>query len=89
LVFDQVSGAAGTASGLQPRQTTGNLDGDSGGDTSSCRLSVNTWAKIKRNIPASDFEIQVTAKQFNWDVVIPAPTAPGTKTTFDNDLHVP
>ena len=34
-------------------------------------MSVNTWAKIKRNIPASDFEIQVTAKQFNWDVVYP------------------
>ena len=34
-------------------------------------MSVSTWAKVKRNIPASDFEIQVTAKQFNWEVVYP------------------
>jgi cytochrome c oxidase subunit 2 len=55
-------------------------------------MSVNTWAKIKRNIPASDFEIQVTAKQFNWDVVYPGADGKfGTPddVKFDNDLHVP
>ncbi len=55
-------------------------------------MSVNTWAKIKRNIPASDFEIQVTAKQFNWDVVYPGADGKfGTDddVKFDNDLHVP
>ena len=38
-------------------------------------MSVNTWAKIKRHAPESDFEIAVAAKQFNWEVSYPAPTA--------------
>ena len=33
-------------------------------------MSVNTWAKVKRHAPESDFEIQVAAKQFNWEVVL-------------------
>lgn len=55
-------------------------------------MSVSTWAKIKRNIPATDFDIQVTAKQFNWDVVYPGPDGKfGTDddVKFDNDVHVP
>jgi cytochrome c oxidase subunit 2 len=55
-------------------------------------MSVNTWAKIKRNVPPTDFEIQVTAKQFNWEVVYPGPDGKlGTDDDikFDNDLHVP
>jgi len=55
-------------------------------------MSVNTWAKIKRNPPATDFEINVTAKQFNWDVGYPGPDGKlGTEDDikFDNDLHVP
>jgi cytochrome c oxidase subunit 2 len=55
-------------------------------------MSVSTWAKVKRNAPASDFELQVTAKQFNWDVVYPGPDGKfGTPDDikFDNDLHVP
>jgi len=55
-------------------------------------MSVNTWAKIKRNPPATDFEIKVTAKQFNWDVSYPGPDGKlGTDDDikFDNDLHVP
>ena len=55
-------------------------------------MSVNTWAKIKRNPPATDFEIKVTAKQFNWDVSYPGPDGKlGTDddVKFDNDLHVP
>ena len=55
-------------------------------------MSVSTWAKIKRHAPDSDFERQVTAKQFNWEVVYPGAdgkfdTPDGVK--FDNDLHVP
>jgi cytochrome c oxidase subunit II len=55
-------------------------------------MSVSTWAKIKRHAPDSDFELQVTAKQFNWEVVYPG--ADGKFDTpddvkFDNDLHVP
>jgi len=55
-------------------------------------MSVNTWAKIKRNPPATDFEIKITAKQFNWDVNYPGPDGKfGTEDDikFDNDLHVP
>ena len=55
-------------------------------------MSVSTWAKIKRNIPATDFDIQVTAKQFNWDVVYPGADGKfGTEddVKFDNDVHVP
>lgn len=55
-------------------------------------MSVNTWAKIKRNPPPTDFEIKVTAKQFNWDVSYPGPDGKlGTEDDikFDNDLHVP
>jgi cytochrome c oxidase subunit 2 len=55
-------------------------------------MSVSTWAKVKRFAPDSDFEIQVTAKQFNWEVVYPGPDGKlGTAddVQFDNDIHVP
>jgi cytochrome c oxidase subunit 2 len=55
-------------------------------------LSVSTWAKVKRFAPESDFELQVTAKQFNWEVAYPGPDGKlGTEddVLFDNDLHVP
>jgi cytochrome c oxidase subunit 2 len=55
-------------------------------------MSVSTWAKVKRFAPDSDFEIQVTAKQFNWEVVYPgADRQFGTPddVQFDNDIHVP
>ena len=55
-------------------------------------MSVDTWAKIKRNPPPTDFEIKVVAKQFNWDVSYPGPDGKlGTDddVKFDNDLHVP
>lgn len=55
-------------------------------------MSASTWAKVKRHAPDSDFELQVTAKQFNWEVVYPGAdrkfdTPDDVK--FDNDLHVP
>ena len=55
-------------------------------------MSVSTWATIKQHIPESDFEIQVTARQFNWDVVYPGPDGKfGTDddVRIDNDIHVP
>jgi cytochrome c oxidase subunit II len=55
-------------------------------------MSVTTWAKVKREAPASDFEVQVTAKQFNWEVAYPGKDGKlGTQddVKFDNDLHVP
>ena len=55
-------------------------------------MSVSTWAKVKRQAPETDFELQVTAKQFNWEIVYPgADRKFGTPddVKFDNDLHVP
>src|SRR5438876_12343643 len=36
-------------------------------------LSVPAWSKIKMTMPATDVVIQVTAKQFNWQVTYPVP----------------
>jgi cytochrome c oxidase subunit 2 len=55
-------------------------------------MSVSTWAKVKRQAPETDFELQITAKQFNWEIVYPgADRKFGTPddVKFDNDLHVP
>jgi cytochrome c oxidase subunit 2 len=55
-------------------------------------MSVSTWARVKRHAPDSDFELQVNAKQFNWEVVYPGADGKfGTPddVQFDNDLHVP
>ncbi len=55
-------------------------------------VSRKTWADIKQHIPPSDFQIQVTAKQFNWEVAYPGPDGKlGTDddVTMDNDVHVP
>ena len=55
-------------------------------------MSVNTWAKVKRHAPESDFEIAVAAKQFNWEVSYRgADGILGTEddVKFDNDIHVP
>jgi len=55
-------------------------------------MSVSTWAKVKREAPETDFELQVAAKQFNWEIVYPGSDRKfGTEDDrkFDNDLHVP
>jgi cytochrome c oxidase subunit 2 len=55
-------------------------------------VSRSTWADIKERVPASDMAIQVTAKQFNWEVAYPGPDGEiGTAddVTMDNDVHVP
>ena len=54
--------------------------------------SVSTWGKIKAHPPAPEVTLQVTAKQFNWEVVYPGPDGKlGTEDDFqvDNDIHVP
>jgi cytochrome c oxidase subunit 2 len=56
-------------------------------------LSVPAWSKIKMQAPPpSDFVLQVTAKQFNWQVTYPGPDGKfGTaddKTMLD-EMHVP
>ena len=55
-------------------------------------MSVSTWAKVKREVPPTDFEVSVAAKQFNWDVSYPGADGKlGTEDDikFDNDIHVP
>jgi cytochrome c oxidase subunit II len=56
-------------------------------------LSVPAWSKIKMAAPPpSDFVLQVTAKQFNWQVTYPGPDGkfgtPDDKTLLD-EMHVP
>jgi cytochrome c oxidase subunit 2 len=55
-------------------------------------MSVSSWGKIKAQAPPSDILVQVTAKQFNWEILYPGPDGKlGTEDDFkvDNDLHVP
>jgi cytochrome c oxidase subunit 2 len=56
-------------------------------------LSVPAWSKIKMQpSPATDFDVLVTAKQFNWQVAYPGPD--GKLGTADDkrmldEMHVP
>ena len=50
------------------------------------------WAKVKLDRPPAELTIQVTAKQFNWEVLYPGPDGKfGTADDreFENELHVP
>src|SRR3972149_3041184 len=50
------------------------------------------WAKVKGQLPQTDLTIQVTAKQFNWEVLYAGPDGKfGTADDrqLDNELHVP
>ena len=55
-------------------------------------LSVPAWSKIKMTMPDTDFVVQVTAKQLNWQVTYPGADGKfGTdddKTLLD-EMHVP
>ncbi len=53
---------------------------------------AQVWAKIKGQMPESDLRLQVTGKQFNWEIVYPGPDGKlGTADDLqlDNELHVP
>ncbi|NIO10544.1 MAG: cytochrome c oxidase subunit II [Deltaproteobacteria bacterium] len=55
-------------------------------------VSAATWANIKIKAPPTDFEVIVTGKQFNWEIVYPGPDKKlGTQDDFkvDNEMHVP
>jgi len=55
-------------------------------------VSVSTWAKVKIDAPPSEFEVRVTGKQFNWEIVYPGPDGRfDTPDDFkiENELHVP
>jgi cytochrome c oxidase subunit 2 len=50
------------------------------------------WAKIKTQPPATDFVVQATGKQFNWEFTYPgADRKLGTPDDIvtDNELHIP
>ena len=53
---------------------------------------TQVWAKIKERFPTADVTVQVTGKQFNWEIVYPGPDGKlGTADDLqiDNELHVP
>ena len=55
-------------------------------------LSVPAWSRIKMTQPDTDFIVQVTAKQFNWQFTYPGPDGRfGTAddTTLLDEMHVP
>jgi cytochrome c oxidase subunit 2 len=55
-------------------------------------MSASSWGRIKSDVPPTDFEVHVTAKQFNWEFVYPGPDRKfGTPDDLmvENDLHVP
>jgi cytochrome c oxidase subunit 2 len=50
------------------------------------------WGKIKQEMPPTDVVVQVTGKQFNWEVLYPGPDKTfGTADDYqiDNEVHVP
>jgi len=55
-------------------------------------LSAPAWSKIKMTMPPTDFVLEVTAKQFNWQVTYPGADGkfgtPDDKTLLD-EMHVP
>lgn len=55
-------------------------------------VSRNVWAEIKQTVPPSDVFVQITGKQFNWEVAYPGLDGQiGTEddVTMDNEVHVP
>jgi cytochrome c oxidase subunit 2 len=56
-------------------------------------LSVPAWSRIKMQAPPpSDFVVQVTAKQFNWQITYPGPDGKfgtGDDKTLLDEMHVP
>ncbi len=52
----------------------------------------DAWAKVKGRIPPTAYRVQVTGKQFNWEILYPGPDGKfGTPDDLqlDNELHVP
>ena len=55
-------------------------------------MSQASWGNIKGRVPPADVHVQVTAKQFNWEIVYPGPDGKlGTADDLqlENELHVP
>jgi len=54
--------------------------------------SKTKWDEIKVNMPETDAVIQVTAKQFNWEILYPGPDGQfytADDKQVDNEIHVP
>ncbi len=54
--------------------------------------SKSLWEEIKLTIPETDEVIQITGKQFNWEILYPGPDREfetGDDYQVDNDIHVP
>lgn len=54
--------------------------------------SKPVWSKIKQELPPPNLVVQVTGKQFNWEMLYPGPdNVFGTEDDYqiDNQLHVP
>lgn len=55
-------------------------------------MSQVTWGDSKGHLPPADVEVQITAKQWGWEVLYPGPDRQfGTldDLQMDNELHVP
>ena len=51
----------------------------------------DAWAKARIHVPPSELQVQVTGKQFNWEILYPGPDGQfGTADDLqmDNELHV-
>ena len=54
--------------------------------------SKSLWEEIKLTMPETDQVIQITGKQFNWEILYPGPDGEfetGDDYQVDNDIHVP
>ncbi len=55
-------------------------------------VSKPLWSKVKQELPPSNYKVQVTGKQFNWEVLYPGPDGQfNTADDYqvDNEVHVP
>jgi cytochrome c oxidase subunit 2 len=55
-------------------------------------VSNRYWGVFKKEIPESSFHVQVTGKQFNWEIQYPGPDRrfdTDDDVVFDNELRVP
>ena len=55
-------------------------------------MSKALWQEIRYTHPASDHVVQITAKQFNWEMLYAGPDGKfetDDDKTIENDLHVP
>lgn len=55
-------------------------------------MSRPLWGRIKEQVPPTNIQVRITAKQFNWEILYPGPDGKfdtADDLQIDNDLHVP